>query len=187
LAILERAKLNHHNTPLVTELCSGSVAVNDSTHPLHGRSFEIAGIARLPGCRRYYQVEIFPDEYTYVPIDSTDQSKAVRLPASLLTLESIQRLDDTSEAPESATALVGDMKILIPMSGLIDKDAELARLKREIDKLKKAVNSSEQKLANPGYVEKAPSHVVAREQQKVADMQASLAQLQTQRDKILAM
>jgi len=138
-------------------------------------------------------MNIAPGKPLPVLLQQASGDDIVRLDANhsylmtLARLESIQRLDDTSEAPESATALVGDMKILIPMSGLIDKDAELARLKREIDKLKKAVNSSEQKLANPGYVEKAPSHVVAREQQKVADMQASLAQLQTQRDKILAM
>ena len=106
---------------------------------------------------------------------------------TLARLESIQRLDDASKAPESATALVGDMKILIPMSGLIDKDAELARLKREIDKLEKTVNGSEKKLANSDYIEKAPSHVVAREQQKLAEMQTALAQLQTQRDKIQTM
>jgi valyl-tRNA synthetase len=106
---------------------------------------------------------------------------------TLARLDSIERLDDNQEAPESATALVGDMKVLIPMSGLIDKDAELTRLNREIDKLNKVLKGSEAKLANPSYVDKAPSHVVAREQQKVAEMRASLDQLQIQRDKILAM
>ena len=106
---------------------------------------------------------------------------------TLARLDSIAELGDDNEAPESHTALVGDMKILIPMSDLIDKDAELIRLNREIDKLTRALKGSEAKLANPSYVEKAPSHVVAREQQKVAEMRTTLEQLQVQRDKILTM
>ena len=54
---------------------------------------------------------------------------------SLAKLESISVLEDADSAPESAVALVGEMKVLIPMAGLIDKEAELARLAKEINKL----------------------------------------------------
>jgi hypothetical protein len=70
-------------------------------------------------------------------------------------------LDDESDAPESAIALVGDMKILIPMAGLIDKDAELKRLDKEIGKLRGDIERIEKKLANPSFVDKAPAAVVA--------------------------
>ena len=53
----------------------------------------------------------------------------------LARTESVTVLDAGDAGPESATALVGNMKILIPLAGLIDKDAELARLDKEIQRL----------------------------------------------------
>ena len=76
------------------------------------------------------------------------------------------------------------MKVLIPMSGLIDRDAELIRLKREIDKLEKLLAGGEAKLANQNYIDKAPEEVVTRERQKVTELRASLEQLKGQRQKI---
>jgi len=105
---------------------------------------------------------------------------------SLARLQSITWLPADTEAPESATALVGDMKLLIPMAGLIDKTAELARLGKEIDKLVGLLERGEKKLANPAYVEKAPSHIVAREQQRVGEMRATLKKLREQQQRIEA-
>ena len=104
---------------------------------------------------------------------------------TLARLSDIRVLQDEI-APESAIALVGDMKVLIPMSGLIDKAAELARLDREISKLTGILEQGEAKLANPNYTEKAPSHIVAREATRVGEIRASLQQLQLQVDKIKA-
>jgi len=137
-------------------------------------------------------MNIAPGKPLPVLLQNTSNSDIQRLNdnrAFLMTLarlESIEQLEG-NDAPESATALVGDMKVLIPMSGLIDKEAELARLDREIGKLEKVVKAGESKLANPNYVEKAPSHVVAREQQKVAELRTSLEQLLAQHDKIQSM
>jgi valyl-tRNA synthetase len=137
-------------------------------------------------------MNIAPSKPLPVLLQNASSSDTHRLNANRTFLMTLARLDTIEhihdgEAPESATALVGDMKVLIPMSGLIDKDAELARLSREIDKLIKIVKGGEAKLANPSYVEKAPSHVVAKEQQKIAELRASLDQLQTQHNKIQAL
>ncbi len=105
---------------------------------------------------------------------------------TLARLESITWLDG-AEAPESATALVGDMKLLIPMAGLIDKDAELARLNREIDKLGKDLDKCQTKLANPSYVERAPAEVVAQERVRVAELQSALSRLDEQAARIRAL
>ena len=105
---------------------------------------------------------------------------------SLGRLQSIKQLDSDA-TPDAATALVGDMKVLIPMSGLIDKEAELIRLDREMNKLEKMLSSSKVKLANPGYLDKAPEHVVAKEQLKVGELSNSLLQLQEQYKKIQSM
>jgi valyl-tRNA synthetase len=105
----------------------------------------------------------------------------------LAKTESITLLDDAADAPESAIALVGDMKILIPMAGLIDKDAELARLDKEIGRLRTDIERIEKKLANPSFVEKAPAAVVAKERARLADQGAALANLSAQQTKIASL
>lgn len=98
----------------------------------------------------------------------------------LANLESVEFL--TGEAPAAATALVGKMEILIPLEGLIDKDAEIARLDKEISKLDKIIKQSAGKLSNENYVAKAPADVVAKERGKLAELEQSLTQLQQQRN-----
>jgi len=98
----------------------------------------------------------------------------------LARTESITILADGDEAPESATALVGEMKVLIPMEGLIDKDAEMARLSKEIDNKKQEVNRIEGKLSNPNFVERAPEAVVAKERAKISDIQTALKSFEDQ-------
>ncbi len=105
----------------------------------------------------------------------------------LSSLETIDFLDSNQTAPDAATALVGEMKILIPMAGLIDKEAELARLSKEIEKLTKDVQRCEEKLQNPNFADKAPTQVVAKERQRVDEMRSSLSQLAEQRQRISAM
>jgi valyl-tRNA synthetase len=99
---------------------------------------------------------------------------------ALARLESIDWIEDGDEAPESATALVGDMKILIPLAGLIDKDVELARLGKELDRLAGDIERSEGKLANRNYVERAPAHVVDKERERLAELRASHHALEQQ-------
>ncbi len=99
-------------------------------------------------------------------------------------LESIQWLDKNETAPESAVALVGNMKILIPMAGLIDKEAEMARLEKEIQKINKDLPRIEGKLKNPGFIDKAPAAVIEKEKEKLAKLQTTLANLNEQLNKI---
>jgi valyl-tRNA synthetase len=102
---------------------------------------------------------------------------------SLAKIENIKWLEDES-TPKSATALVGEMKILIPLAGLIDKEAESARLEKEIKKLESNLEKSSTKLNNPNFADKAPIDVVNKERERVAEMQISLQQLKEQADKI---
>jgi len=106
---------------------------------------------------------------------------------TLAKLESVTILSEGDDIPESATALVGEMKLLIPMAGLIDKAAELARLTKEIGKLEKDSTRVSGKLANPNYVAKAPTPVVEKEKAKQAEIQSSLEKLKEQLSRIEAM
>lgn len=105
----------------------------------------------------------------------------------LARLESITWLNEGDDAPESATSLVGEMKVLVPMAGLIDKDAELARLDKQIEQLTKETQRLNGKLNNEKFVSKAPEAVVAKEREKLADAEGSLSQLNEQRERIANM
>ena len=104
--------------------------------------------------------------------------------SKLANLESITWLDDPSKAPLSATALAGELEILVPMAGLIDISAELARLDREIDKISLEAKKLSGKLGNEKFLSNAPTEVVAKERQKLTDFESSLSQLKQKRSSI---
>ena len=72
------------------------------------------------------------------------------------------------KVPVSATAVLGDIELLIPMADLIDKTAELSRLIKEIAKLDKDISLAQGKLNNPKFTDKAPAEIIAKEQEKCA-------------------
>jgi valyl-tRNA synthetase len=106
---------------------------------------------------------------------------------TLAKIEGSEWLTEKDDAPESATALVGEMKILIPLAGLIDKDAELARLAKEISKIQANVDKTTAKLVNKNFVDKAPAAVVEKERERLAEMTRSIEQLKEQAEKISAL
>ena len=106
---------------------------------------------------------------------------------TLAKLESVNFIANDDAAPESSIALVGEMKLLIPLAGLIDKDAETARLNKEISKLQSNLEKSSAKLTNPKFVDKAPEAVVEKERARVAEMETAVKQLQEQLEKISAL
>ncbi len=147
----------------------------------------ILGVRNIRG-----EMNISPGKPLPVLLQNGSAEDSARLERYALFLKTLARLEsitwlDGAEAPESATALVGDMKLLIPMAGLIDKDAELARLNREIDKLGKDLDKCQTKLANPSYVERAPAEVVAQERGRVAELQSALSRLDEQAARIRAL
>ena len=99
-------------------------------------------------------------------------------------VDSISVLSNNETAPESAISLLGEMKILIPMAGLIDKKAEIARLEKEIQKITKDLPRVKGKLNNPNFIDKAPEDVIAKEQEKLATLESSLHNLEEQLVKI---
>ncbi|MDV5860305.1 valine--tRNA ligase [Pseudomonas mendocina] len=107
--------------------------------------------------------------------------------SKLAKLESVCVLTAGEEAPMSATTLVGEMEVLVPMAGLIDKDAELARLDKEVARLEGEVKRVGGKLANEGFVAKAPAEVLEKERAKLAEAEQALAKMVEQRSKIAAL
>ena len=100
---------------------------------------------------------------------------------TMAKLESVAFLDG-GEAPASATQVIGQTELLVPLAGLIDFDAERARLEREEEKLVKEIEKLAGRLGNTGFVDKAPPEVVARERARLAELEGAREALARQRE-----
>ena len=119
--------------------------------------------------------------------DQRRMSENEPLLKKLAKFESIRILAADEEAPLSATALVGEMEVLVPMAGLIDKAAELGRLDKEIQRLEGEVKRVGGKLSNASFVDKAPAEVIAKERAKLAEAEQALTKLAEQRERIASL
>ena len=106
---------------------------------------------------------------------------------SIGRIESVNFYGAADKRVESAVALVEETEIHIPLAGLIDKEAELARLDKEIARLDGEVTRLSKKLDNEGFTSKAPEAVVDQERQKLSDASSAREKLMSQRDKIAKM
>ena len=148
----------------------------------------IVGIRNIRG-----EMDIAPSKPLSVLLRNASEEDERRLGISrtfidrLARLEGVTLLAEGEEAPASATALVGEMEILIPMAGLIDKDAELARISKAMEKIEKDAARTKGKLSNEKFVSNAPEAVIEKERAKLADAESQLAKLSAQRDTIAAL
>ncbi|MGB1296707.1 MAG: valine--tRNA ligase [Psychrobium sp.] len=148
----------------------------------------IVGIRNIRG-----EMDISPNKPLNVLLKNLNDEDKRRLEdnsaflQALAKIESFDVLADDAEAPASATALVGKMEILIPMAGLIDKDAELTRINKALEKIQKDLDRTSGKLNNERFVSKAPADVIAKEREKLAEMEATVAKLKEQQATIEAL
>jgi valyl-tRNA synthetase len=92
----------------------------------------------------------------------------------------IEHIAATAEVPESATVIVGDMRVLIPLAGVIDVAGERARLEKLREKNAVDIAKLSAKLDNPGFTSKAPSQVVAKDRERLAELQQQNASVDDQ-------
>ncbi|MDH3637185.1 MAG: valine--tRNA ligase [Gammaproteobacteria bacterium] len=91
---------------------------------------------------------------------------------------------DGEPVPQAATALVGRMKVLVPMGAFIDKSKEVDRLSRDLEKVEKDRDRVLAKLDNPSFVDKAPAAIVAKERERLIELEARLEKLNKQLDMV---
>ena len=145
----------------------------------------IAGLRNIRG-----ELGISPGKPLTLLVANTSAEDAIRLKnqGALLRfvgrLESITVVTNETDLPPVSTALVGMMTLGVPLAGLIDVGAELARLDKEIARLGQEVARVEAKLSNESFVARAPADVVAKEREKIAENQRAQAALAVQREKI---
>jgi valyl-tRNA synthetase len=137
--------------------------------------------------------DIAPSVRTPVYIENASAQDRQRLEGSapaifrLAGVSEIHWLAAGQEAPNSATAAVGPLVIHLPMAGLIDVDAELARLDKRRGKVGQDLARAEGKLANENFVRNAPAEVVAQEQARVLEFKRELAQLAEQVERVASL
>ena len=105
----------------------------------------------------------------------------------LAGIETPQLLDAEAVAPPASMALVGAMRLLVPMAGLIDPQAEIDRLTKVASRSEADLAKARGKLANENFVRNAPAEVVAQERTRIADFEAAIARLQEQLQRVRAL
>jgi valyl-tRNA synthetase len=114
------------------------------------------------------------------PSDRERQEVYAGTLAQLARIRSAKWVGEDAATAECAVALVGDLKVLIPLKGLVDVDEELARLNRQLERETAELRKSEAKLGNSRFVENAPAAVVEQERERLAAYRAAVEKLHAQ-------
>ena len=119
--------------------------------------------------------------------DATDRARAAKFAAQISFLARVdtpQWIASGADEPAAAAAVVGSMRVLIPLAGLIDVSAEKTRLAKEIARIEGEIKKCENKLGNANFVANAPAEVVAQERQRIADWGTQASALREQMQKL---
>ncbi|WP_449427655.1 valine--tRNA ligase [Rhodanobacter umsongensis] len=119
--------------------------------------------------------------------DARDRARVMKFAAQISFLartEVPQWIEVGAEEPAAAAAVVGTLRVMIPLAGLIDLGAEKTRLAKEISRIEVEIKKCEGKLGNANFVANAPAEVVAQERQRIADWNTTLGALREQAAKL---
>lgn len=119
--------------------------------------------------------------------DATDRARIDRFESQLRFLTRLDRigfLADAAEAPAAAAAVVGELKLLVPLEGLVDLGAERTRLDKELKRVEAEIEKCNAKLASETFVSNAPAAVVEQERKRLVDWNGQREALAAQRAKL---
>jgi valyl-tRNA synthetase len=145
----------------------------------------ILGIRQIRG-----EMDISPGKKLPVMLQGASDADQRRAEAHALLLQRVGRVESVSilaageQPPAAATALLGDLRLLVPMKGIIDVDAERARLDKRMDKVRTDLARTNGKLGNENFVNNAPLEVVTQERERAAEFEKTIAQLTEQLEKL---
>jgi len=119
--------------------------------------------------------------------DAGDRARVAKFAAQIAFLartEAPQWIESGADEPAAAAAVVGTLRVMIPLAGLIDLGAEKARLAKEISRIEVEIKKCEGKLGNANFVANAPAEVVIQERQRITDWNTTLTALREQAAKL---
>ncbi len=97
----------------------------------------------------------------------------------LLNAEALEPAQDYAPSKQTLRALTPAGELFLPLEGVVDVDAEKARLTKELTRIGQEIEKVQQKLANPNFTQKVPSHVLEEHRQRLADWQEKQAHTRT--------
>jgi len=145
----------------------------------------ILGVRQIRG-----EMDIPPGKPLPVILENASEADQRRAAEHASLLERVGRVESVTllaageQPPAAATALLDDTRLLVPMKGMIDVDAERKRLGKQMDKVQADLSRARAKLDNPNFVNNAPADVVTQEKQRAADFERQVAQLSEQLEKL---
>ncbi|MGB8379313.1 MAG: valine--tRNA ligase [Rhodanobacteraceae bacterium] len=145
----------------------------------------LTGIRRIRGEMNIAPGRMIPLRYSGGGTD--DRARATKFAAEIefiARIESSRWIGNGEDEPAAASAIIGDLRVLIPLAGLIDLDAERTRIDREIRRIESEIARCNAKLGKQSFVESAPVAIVDQERQRLADFTITLAALREQREKL---
>ena len=119
--------------------------------------------------------------------DAGDRARVAKFAAQIAFLartEAPQWVASGAAETAAAAAVVGTLRVMIPLAGLIDLDAEKTRLGKEIARIEIEIGKCEGKLGNANFIAHAPAAVVAQERQRIVDWNTTLEALREQATKL---
>ncbi len=121
---------------------------------------------------------------------ASDRERSERLENWLFALGRVEKLgwlEHAVEPPPAAMQLVGEMRIFVPLAGLINVEAERARLGKEEQRLRADLGKIRTKLAQESFRTRAPAEVVAKEEAQLLETEQALAQIADQQRRLLSL
>jgi valyl-tRNA synthetase len=113
--------------------------------------------------------------------------RAGSLLASLGRVSAFEWVEADADAAQCAVALVDELRLLIPLKGLVDVAEETRRLRKLLDRERKDLERSEAKMGNPKFVDNAPEAVVEQERERLAGHRATVGELEAQLERLAAL
>mgnify|MGYP000676040807 CR=1 FL=1 len=182
-------KLLHPFMPYITEeiwqvLTDGESMIIVESYPVYDAKYDFADAVQFEKVidairairNRRTEMQVPPSKKARVCIETTEPElyRSTAVFFEKLASASAVEVGEKFDMPDAATAVTDSVRIFIPMDELIDKDKELARLKKEQEKVQKDLDFLSKKLSNQGFLAKAPEKLVEAEKAKLAKAQEKM-------------
>lgn len=145
----------------------------------------VGGIRQIRG-----EMDISPRQPLTAWLDDPSATDLERAEKHRGLLTALARLDDVGTLANAdaggwnATALVGSLRIVVPLTGIKDPTVEKTRLGKVLGKLESDWSKASQKLTNPAFVDKAPAEIVAKERVRATELDEKIKAIRAQIDRL---
>ena len=187
-------KLLHPFMPFITEeiwqvLCEGEGAIMLSSFPVYDEKLDFADeeakfekiVDAIKAIRnRRGEMNVPPSVKAHIFIETKENEvfSMGKMFFEKLASASEITIGESFDMPNAVTCVTDSARIFIPLTDLVDKEKELARLNKEKASVQKDIDFSSGKLNNPGFISKAPAQQIEAEKAKLLKAQEKMAKIE---------